>query len=50
VRTASGRAKAKVHTASTHAKSSRASKLRTAAKSRRDGAQHVASEGRDSGG
>jgi membrane-bound lytic murein transglycosylase D len=50
VRTASGRAKAKVHTASTHAKSARGSKLRTAAKSRRDGAQHVASEGRDSGG
>jgi membrane-bound lytic murein transglycosylase D len=49
VRTASGRGKAMVHTASRHAKSSRSAKLRTASRPAHGG-QHVASEGRDSGG
>ena len=50
LRTASGRSKAKVHTASTHARGSRGSKVRSTAKSAHDSSQRVASEGRDSGG
>jgi membrane-bound lytic murein transglycosylase D len=49
VRTASGHGKATIHTVSSHSKNSRRGAVRTAAKPARGG-QHVASEGRNSGG
>jgi len=49
VRTASGRAKATVHTVSSRAKKPHRGAVRTAAGAARGG-QHLASEGRDSGG
>jgi membrane-bound lytic murein transglycosylase D len=49
VRTASSRAKATVHTVASHGKNPRRGAVRTAAKPARGG-QHVASEGRNSGG